>query len=35
MSVNHLPLPAGMAPPAHDLDWYKQQRFPFAPGNPQ
>ena len=35
MSVNHLPLPAGMARPPHDLDWYKQQRFPFAPGNPQ
>ncbi len=34
MSVNALPLPAGVRPPAHDLDWYKAQRFPYAPGNP-
>ena len=32
MSLNHLPLPAGEVPPEHDLDWYKQQTFPFAPG---
>jgi alpha-glucuronidase len=35
MSVNGLPLPAGSAPPAHDLAWYKAQQFPYAPGNPQ
>jgi alpha-glucuronidase len=35
MSVNGLPLPAGVAAPAHDLAWYKAQRAPFAPGNPQ
>jgi len=34
MSVNGLPLPAGAAPPAHDLAWYKAQDFPYAPGNP-
>ena len=32
MSVNHLPLPAGAAPPRHDLTWYKQLAFPLAPG---
>ena len=32
-SVNGLPLPAGTAPPAHDLAWYKAQRFPYAPGH--
>lgn len=32
-SVNRLPLPAGSAAPAHDLDWYKAQNFPFAPGH--
>jgi alpha-glucuronidase len=32
MSVNGLALPAGVAPPAHDLDWYKAQTFPYAPG---
>ncbi len=35
MSINGLPLPAGAAAPAHDLAWYKAQRFPYAPGNPQ
>ena len=34
MSVNGLPLPRGTTPPAHDLDWYKAQRFAYAPGNP-
>ena len=34
MSVNRLPLPAGEAPPAYDLAWYKAQTFPYAPGNP-
>lgn len=33
-SLNHLPLPAGAAPPAHDLRWYEALRFPFAPGHP-
>jgi alpha-glucuronidase len=32
-SVNGLPLPAGTPPPEHALDWYKAQRFPFAPGH--
>ena len=32
MSLNHLSLPAGAAPPEHDLDWYKAQKFPWAPG---
>ena len=31
-SVNARPLPAGSAPPAHDLSWYKARRFPYAPG---
>ena len=35
MSVNALPLPAGVRPPDHDLAWYKAQRYPDAPGNPQ
>jgi alpha-glucuronidase len=35
MSVNGLPLPAGVAPPSHDLNWYKALTFPYAPGNPQ
>ncbi len=35
MSINGLALPAGAAAPAHDLAWYKAQRFPHAPGNPQ
>lgn len=35
MSINRLPLPAGAAPPAHDLAWYKAQSFPYAPGHPQ
>jgi alpha-glucuronidase len=35
MSINGLPLPAGSAPPAHDLAWYKALSFPDAPGNPQ
>jgi alpha-glucuronidase len=35
MSVNGLPLPAGSAPPTHDLAWYKAQTFPYPPGNPQ
>jgi alpha-glucuronidase len=27
-----LPLPAGEAPPAHSLDYYRSLRFPYAPG---
>jgi alpha-glucuronidase len=32
-SVNGLSLPAGAAPPEHDLAWYKAQSFPHAPGH--
>lgn len=32
-SVSGLALPAGARPPAHSLDYYKAQRFPFAPGH--
>ncbi|ASR52794.1 alpha-glucuronidase family glycosyl hydrolase [Blastomonas fulva] len=35
MSINGLPLPNGSAAPQHDLEWYRQQSFPFAPGNPK
>jgi alpha-glucuronidase len=35
MSINGLPLPEGTAKPEHDLEWYKAQSFPFAPGNPK
>ncbi len=31
-SLNGLPLPAGVAPPAHDLGYYKSLSFPEAPG---
>jgi alpha-glucuronidase len=31
-SVNHRTLPAGTAPPAHPLDWYRALSFPHAPG---
>ncbi|HVJ03450.1 MAG TPA: alpha-glucuronidase family glycosyl hydrolase [Sphingomonas sp.] len=31
-SVSKRPLPAGHAAPAHDLDWYKAIRTPYAPG---
>jgi alpha-glucuronidase len=31
--VSKRPLPAGHAAPAHDLDWYKAIRTPYAPGN--
>ncbi|GAB3512695.1 alpha-glucuronidase family glycosyl hydrolase [Pseudoxanthomonas daejeonensis] len=27
------PLPAGAAPPAHDLEYYQALQFPFAPGD--
>lgn len=32
-SRSGLPLPAGVAPPAHTLDWYEALSFPFAPGH--
>ncbi len=31
-SISKRPLPPGHAPPAHDLDWYKAIRTPYAPG---
>jgi alpha-glucuronidase len=31
-SVNQLPLPAGVAPPKHPLEYYKSLKFPYAPG---
>jgi len=31
-SISRLPLPAGEAPPAHDLAWYRAIRNPYAPG---
>ncbi|WHO40569.1 alpha-glucuronidase family glycosyl hydrolase [Sphingobium sp. AP49] len=34
-SVSGRPLPAGSAAPAHPLDWYKAQSFPYAPGHPK
>jgi len=33
-SRSGLPLPAGIAPPPHPLEYYKAIRLPFAPGNP-
>ena len=33
MSVNGRALPAGTAAPAHDLAWYKAQRFAYVPGH--
>ena len=34
-SIAKRPLPAGAAPPAHGLDWYKARSLPYAPGNPK
>ncbi|MBW8812261.1 MAG: alpha-glucuronidase [Caulobacterales bacterium] len=31
-SQSKRPLPAGYAPPAHPLEWYEAQKFPYAPG---
>jgi len=31
-SFSHRPLPAGYAPPEHDLQYYKALCFPYAPG---
>jgi alpha-glucuronidase len=33
-TLSKRPLPAGTAPPEHDLNWYKSLAFPYAPGNP-
>jgi len=33
-SLSGLPLPDGVAPPEHTLDYYKAISLPFAPGNP-
>jgi alpha-glucuronidase len=33
-SLSGLPLPAGVTPPEHTLDYYKALRQPFAPGSP-
>jgi alpha-glucuronidase len=33
-SLSRRALPPGVPQPAHDLDWYKAKRLPFAPGNP-
>ncbi|QAY77877.1 alpha-glucuronidase family glycosyl hydrolase [Sphingosinicella sp. BN140058] len=32
-SISKRPLPAGAAPPPHDLDWYKALQFKYAPGH--
>ena len=34
-SISGLPLPAGVAPPAHTLEHYKALEFPHAPGDTQ
>jgi alpha-glucuronidase len=31
-SISKRPLPAGVAPPAHPLEYYKSLKFPYAPG---
>jgi alpha-glucuronidase len=31
-SISKRPLPAGAAPPAHPLEYYKSLKFPYAPG---
>jgi alpha-glucuronidase len=33
-SFSHLPMPAGHAPPPHDLAYYKAIYIPYAPGRP-
>ncbi len=33
-TFSHRPLPAGYAPPEHDLQYYESLCFPYAPGNP-
>jgi alpha-glucuronidase len=32
-SVNGLPLPERVRPPAESLDYYRELEFPYAPGN--
>ena len=32
-SFSKMPLPAGVEKPAYTLDYYKQLKFPYAPGN--
>jgi alpha-glucuronidase len=32
-SVNGLPLPESVRPPAESLDYYRELEFPYAPGN--
>ncbi|WP_425288469.1 alpha-glucuronidase family glycosyl hydrolase [Sphingomonas gellani] len=34
MSINGLPLPVGVTPPAQDLAWFQARHVPYAPGNP-
>lgn len=34
-SLSRLPLPAGVPPPAHDLDTYRAIRFRHVPGSPE
>jgi alpha-glucuronidase len=34
-SISRLPLPAGAAPPPHDLGWYRARKFSHVPGNPE
>jgi alpha-glucuronidase len=31
-SISKLPLPAGVTPPAHPLEYYQSLKFPYAPG---
>lgn len=32
-SISQRPIPSGLAPPEHPLDYYKALSFPYAPGN--
>jgi alpha-glucuronidase len=32
-TFSHRPLPAGYAPPEHDLKYYESLCFPYAPGS--
>jgi alpha-glucuronidase len=33
-TFSHRPMPAGHAPPPHDVEFYKALYFPYAPGRP-
>jgi len=33
-SLSHMPLPAGFAPPAHDLAYYEAIHSEYVPGDP-